>query len=187
MTATSLEHAETAVAILLRLIGEDPTREGLRDTPERVARTLTEMTCGYWEDPADILATTFEVACDELIVVRDLDFVSLCEHHLLPFTGTATIAYLPNERIVGLSKLARLVHLYARRLQIQERLTTQIGEALMTHVAPLGVGVIVQARHTCMTARGIRTDGEMVTSSLLGVLRTNEALRAEFLALRGRA
>lgn len=186
MTDAELGTATQAVRSLLAAIGEDPDRDGLVGTPDRVVRALTEMTCGYWEDPADVLATTFPVACDELVVVRDLTFVSLCEHHLLPFTGTATVGYLPGDRIVGLSKLARLVHVYARRLQVQERLTTQIAEAVMTHLAPRGVGVVVEASHACMAARGVRTPGVMATSSLLGKLRTNAALRAEFLHLHTR-
>lgn len=183
MTTTTTD-AAASIRSLLIAIGENPDRDGLADTPIRVARALREMTMGYWEDPADLLGVTFAVNCDELVVVRDIPFTSLCEHHLLPFTGTATIGYLPGERVVGLSKLARLVHLYARRLQIQERLTTDIAEAIDTHLTPQAVGVIIAAEHSCMAARGVRSAGTMLTSSLRGKLRTEGPLRAEFLSLR---
>lgn len=173
-----------AVSRLLEMIGEDPSRPGLRDTPSRVVRSLAEMTAGYTEDPASILDRTFDGKSDELIVVRDIEFVSLCEHHLLPFIGTAIIGYLPNDRVVGLSKLPRVVHCYSRRLQMQERLTAEIAEAIYKHLEPRGVGVILSATHLCMAARGVRTRGQMVTSSLLGELREDANLRTEFLSLR---
>lgn len=187
MTDLRPDVAETAVRDLLVSLGEDPDRDGLVDTPARVVRALRELTMGSYEDPADILSTTFAVDCDELVVVRDIPFASLCEHHLLPFTGTATVGYLPGERVVGLSKIARLVACFARRLQVQERMTVEIAEAMLTNLNPRGVGVVVEARHSCMSVRGVRSSGSMVTSSLLGRLRTNPSARAEFLNLRGGA
>lgn len=174
-----------AVLRLLQHIGEDPTRDGLRDTPRRVVKALRELTSGYALDPAEVLGTTFEVSHDEMIVVRNVPFSSLCEHHMLPFTGTATIGYVPAEggRIVGLSKLARLVDLYARRLQVQERMTDQIAAAVEEHLSTIGVGVIVKAHHTCMSMRGIGKAGEMVTSRMTGALRDKPEARAEFLKL----
>lgn len=172
-----------AVTRLLEFIGEDPTRDGLIETPRRVVRSLTELTAGYRSDPATILDCTFDVAYDEMVVVRDVPFVSLCEHHLLPFTGTATLGYIPTSRVVGLSKLARLVDCYAQRLQVQERLTRQIAEAIDTNLEPAGVGVVVRAEHSCMSARGVRKAAPMITSTMLGALRDKPPARAEFLAL----
>lgn len=167
-------------------IGEDPERQGLLDTPERVDRAWQYWTSGYAQDPSEILKV-FEDGAEEyneLIVVRGIPVYSHCEHHLAPFFGTATVGYTPNGRIVGLSKMTRLVDCYAKRLQVQERLTIQIAEALMKHIEPLAVGVVVRCRHMCMESRGIRTPGqETVTSALLGEMRTNFALRSEFLAL----
>lgn len=182
------EHAATqdlehSLAQLLAALGDDPTREGLRATPRRMLAMLTEMTGGLQQDPATILGTVFTEPCDEMIVVRQVPFWSLCEHHLLPFHGWATVGYIPDGcRIVGLSKIPRLVHCFARRLQVQERLTTQIAQALEQHVRPLGVGVVVCGEHTCMQMRGIRSPGAMVTSCVLGALREAEP-RAEFFAL----
>lgn len=174
---------EDAVVRLLEFVGEDPRRDGLVDTPARVIRSFAEMTDGYRVNVEELLTRTFEERCDEMVIVRDIEFTSLCEHHLLPFVGSATVGYVPDERVVGLSKLARLVDAYARRLQVQERMTTQIAEAIWTHLAPLGVGVVVSARHSCMGCRGVRKPGaEMVTSSLLGVFREKPEARAEFLA-----
>lgn len=176
--------ALAAVVELLYHIGEDPGREGLLDTPARVARALREMTSGYEEDPAEILGTTFDVACDELVVLRGIRFTSLCEHHMLPFTGTATVGYLPGARVVGLSKLARLVLCFARRLQVQERLTRQVARAIMEHLDAAGAGVVVRAHHHCMGCRGVKQpDAEMVTSAMLGAFRDDPAARAELLAL----
>lgn len=176
-----------AVRRLLQFIGEDPEREGLLDTPKRVVKAYAEMTAGYSEDPAAILSTTFDDRCDEMVMLRGIDFVSLCEHHLLPFTGTAVVGYVPGDRVVGLSKLARLVECYARRLQVQERLTNQIAYALLDHLDARGVGVVIRAHHSCMGNRGVRKPGaEMVTSAMLGVLRDDTAARAEFLALADR-
>ncbi|HTH43831.1 MAG TPA: GTP cyclohydrolase I FolE [Oxalicibacterium sp.] len=171
---------------LLQHLGEDPARQGLLDTPKRVEKAWKHWTAGYRQDPADILKV-FEDGAEqynELIIVRNIPVYSHCEHHLAPFFGSATIGYTPNGKIVGLSKLTRLVDCFARRLQVQERLTIQIAETLMEHVAPLSVGVLIQCRHMCMESRGIQTPGEeTVTSALLGEMRTNLALRSEFLTL----
>lgn len=183
------EHpAEDAVVRLLEAIGEDPTREGLLDTPKRVVKAMREMTEGSERDAAEVLGTTFDVGnVDELILVSGVEFSSMCEHHLLPFVGTATVGYLPAEqgRVVGLSKLARLVDLFAHRLQVQERMTSQIAEAIMEHLGAQAAGVIVAAHHSCMGCRGVRKNAVMVTSSMLGRLRTDPTMRAEFTALAG--
>ena len=171
---------------LLTHVGEDPTRQGLHETPQRVDRAWKHWTSGYGQDPAEILKVFEDGAqqYNELIVVRGIPVYSHCEHHLAPFFGTATIGYTPNGKIIGLSKMTRLVDCFAKRLQVQERLTIQIAEALMTHVEPLSVGVVIRCRHMCMESRGIRTPGqETVTSALLGEMRTNLGLRTEFLAL----
>jgi len=171
---------------LLAHLGEDPERQGLRDTPARVDKAWQHWTSGYQSDPAEVLKV-FEDGAEqynELIMVRNIPVYSHCEHHLAPFFGTATIGYTPNGKIVGLSKLTRLVDCFAKRLQVQERLTIQIADALMTHVQPLSVGVIIRCRHLCMESRGIRTPGEeTVTSALLGEMRDNLGLRNEFLTL----
>lgn len=181
----STSDAEHAVTTLLRLIGEDPARDGLRDTPERVVKALLEMTAGYDESPADILSKTFAEHSDELIVLRGIDFHSICEHHLLPFHGVAHVGYLPG-RIVGISKLARLVHCFARRLQIQERLTQQVASAVETHLEARGVGVIIAAHHLCMGCRGVKLPAtELITSAMLGTLRNSAETRSEFLRLCG--
>lgn len=172
-----------AVVRLLQHIGEDPTREGLVDTPKRVLKALTEMTGGYDDDPAVVLGTTFDVAYDELVAVTGIEFVSMCEHHMLPFVGTAAVGYLPSDRVVGLSKLARIVDTYARRLQVQERMTNQIAEAIHTVLHPLGVAVVVRAEHSCMSCRGVRKRSAMVTSAMHGRFRDNAELRNEFLML----
>ncbi len=172
---------EEAVVTLLRWVGEDPERDGLRDTPARVAKAWREMTSGYDDDPAEILARTFEEWSDEMIILRGISFHSTCEHHLLPFHGEAIVGYLPG-KVVGISKLARLVDCFARRLQIQERMTSQIAEAIEAHLGARGVGVIVRAHHLCMGCRGVRQEQtEMVTSSMLGTLRSDAASRSEFL------
>ena len=168
----------------LEWIGEDPTREGLRETPQRVLKALGELTAGYGQDPASLLQVTFQADCDQMVVVRDIPYHSLCEHHLLPFHGQVTLGYVPSEgRVVGLSKLPRLVHCFARRLQVQERLTTQIADALQAIVRPAGVGVAVTGSHTCMQMRGIRSSGVMLTSALRGVFLEKPEARAEFLSL----
>lgn len=175
--------AEAAVETLLRAVGENPERDGLQETPSRVVRALIEMTAGYNESPAEILSKTFAEHSDELIVLRGIDFHSTCEHHLLPFHGVAHVGYLPG-KVVGISKLARLVHCFARRLQIQERMTQQIAEAVETHLQARGVGVIVTARHLCMAGRGVmQPASDLVTSSMLGTLRSNPVTRSEFLRL----
>lgn len=171
---------------LLKHLGEDPSRQGLLDTPQRVEKAWAHWTSGYASNPADILKVFEDGAeqVNELILVRGIPVYSHCEHHLAPFFGTATIGYTPNGKIVGLSKLTRLVDCFAKRLQVQERLTIQVAEALMEHVQPLSVGVVVRCRHMCMESRGIQTPGEeTVTSALLGEMRTNLGLRSEFLAL----
>ncbi|OFV89552.1 MAG: GTP cyclohydrolase I FolE [Acidobacteria bacterium RBG_16_68_9] len=175
----------SAVRVLIRGLGENPERDGLRGTPPRVVRSLFEMTCGYRDDPAAILSTTFAEQYDEMIVVEPVEFWSLCEHHLLPFHGTARVGYLPSGRVVGLSKIARLVHCFARRLQIQERMTKEIAEAIRDHLGAAGVGVVVRATHLCMAARGVRSASMMTTSSMLGAMR-GPAARSEFLSLARR-
>jgi GTP cyclohydrolase I len=176
--------AKAAVEILLEFIGEDTDRPDLADTPTRVAKAWMEMTAGYEMNPKEILSTCFEDNTDELIVVRGIEFTSLCEHHVLPFVGTATVGYIPTGRIVGLSKIPRLVECFAKRLQVQERMTRQIAEAMVDNLAPLGVGVVVQASHSCMGCRGVRQpSAQMVTSSVLGALRDVPQARAEFLSL----
>ena len=172
-----------AVVRLLQHIGEDPARDGLIDTPKRVVKALRELTVGYTMNPATVLGTTFDVTCDEMIIVSGIKFASLCEHHMLPFHGTVTVGYIPGERVVGLSKIARLVEVYARRLQVQERMTRQIAEAMETHLNATGVGVIVQGEHACMAHRGIGKQATMTTSAMLGVMRTNDAARTELLTL----
>lgn len=171
---------------LLISLGEDPDRAGLVETPSRVAKAWKHWASGYAQDPAECLKV-FEDGAEqynELIVVRNIPVYSHCEHHLAPFFGSATIGYVPNGKIVGLSKLTRLVDCFAHRLQVQERLTIQIANALMTHLEPQAVGVVIRCRHLCMESRGIRTQGEeTVTSSMLGALQPNQALRAEFFAL----
>lgn len=176
--------AEYGVRNLLILMGEDPEREGLRDTPARVLKAFAEMTRGYQADPAAILSTTFSEQSDEIVMVRGVRFTSLCEHHLLPFVGTVDVGYLPGEQVVGLSKLARLVECFAQRLQVQERMTRQIAEAIEQHLNALGVGVVVRAHHSCMGCRGVKQqDAQMITSAMLGVFRNRTEIRSEFLTL----
>src|SRR4051812_14024479 len=175
--------ASEAVTTILRFIGEDPSRDGLLDTPARVLKAWREMTSGYADDPAEILSRTFEESSDEMVVLRGISFYSTCEHHMLPFYGTASVGYLPG-RVVGISKLARLVSCFARRLQIQERMTRQIAEAVEEHLDARGVGVVIRAHHLCMGCRGVRQEEtEMVTSSMLGTLRSDATSRAEFFRL----
>jgi len=181
------ESIEDHVRGLLRDIGEDESREGLQRTPERVARALRFFSKGYAEDPKAIVSgALFVEDYQEMIVLRDLDFYSLCEHHLLPFFGKAHVAYIPRNRIVGVSKLARLVEVFARRLQVQERLTTQVATTLVEQLNPLGVGVVLKAEHLCMRMRGIeKQNSVMVTSAMLGVFRTRYETRQEFMTLIG--
>ena len=178
--------AEAAVRELLCAIGEDPDREGLLETPSRVARACTEIFSGLYEDPAQYLLKQFhEADHEEMIIVRDIPFTSMCEHHLLPFTGRAHVAYIPKKgRITGLSKLARCVEGYARRPQVQERMTSQIADAIMRSLEPLGALVVVEAEHMCMTARGIKKPGSLtITSAVRGSFQEDEKTRAEALAL----
>lgn len=174
--------AHQAVVHLLQELGEDPDREGLQETPRRVVAALREMTQGYREDPAKILSKVFHEHHEGLVLVQDVPFVSLCEHHMLPVTGSVTLGYLPDGKVVGLSKLSRLVQTFARRLQLQERMTAQIADALQEHLAPRGVGVLVRADHACMGLRGVRTPAPMVTTAFRGDLRQN-AEREEFYRL----
>src|SRR5688572_1658592 len=175
---------ERAVREILLAIGEDPDREGLLRTPNRVARAYTELMSGMRTDPCMHLKTVFRERYDEVVLLRDIEFHSLCEHHLLPFTGKAHVAYLPDGKVVGLSKLARLVEGYARRPQVQERLTTQIADALMEELQPAGAVCVIEATHTCMTIRGANKPGStMVTSALRGIFKDNPSSRAEVLSL----
>ena len=176
---------EATVKLLLRLMGEDPRREGLRRTPLRVKQALQFLTAGYRQDPKKILARAFtQVKHDEMVVVKDIDFFSLCEHHLLPFFGKCHVAYVPNKKIIGLSKIPRLVDAFARRLQVQEQLTTQIAEALQQHLQPLGVACVIEASHLCLMMRGVqKQNARAVTSAMLGAFRASEKTRAEFLTL----
>ncbi len=170
---------------IIKLMGEDPNREGLRKTPERFEKAFKFLTSGYHQNIEHLLnGATFSVTYDEMVIVKDIEFFSLCEHHLLPFFGKAHVAYLPDKRVLGLSKIARLVNMFARRLQIQERLTSQIATALDEKIAPQGVGVIIEARHLCMQMRGVeKQHGQAVTSSMLGAFRHNKQTRDEFLSL----
>ena len=175
---------EKAVREILIAVGEDPDREGLLKTPNRVARAYGELMAGLREDPKRHLKTVFTEQYDEVVLLRDIEFHSLCEHHLLPFTGRAHVAYLPGGKVVGLSKLARLVEGFARRPQVQERLTTQIADALMEELQPAGAACVIQATHTCMTIRGAKKHGStMVTSALRGVFKSDARSRAEILSL----
>lgn len=175
---------ESAVVRLIEHIGEDPTREGLVKTPARVIKALTEMTSGYALDPAEVLGTVFNETSDEMVVLHGITFASMCEHHMLPFTGTATVGYVPDGKVVGLSKMARLVHMYARRMQVQERMTSQIASAMWDNLRPLGVGVVIHGHHQCMSVRGVKEPGGiMTTSALLGIMKHSDATRHEFLRL----
>ena len=175
---------EDAIRELLLAIGEDPERDGLRDTPNRVARMYEEITGGIDQDAADVLSVQFDEAHQEMVLIRDMPFYSLCEHHLLPFFGTAHVAYVPYGKVVGISKLARAVDIFAKRPQVQERLTSQIADAIMEVVAPAGAAVVMRAEHLCMSMRGVRKPGtSIVTSALRGIFESNEATRAEALSL----
>lgn len=178
--------AEAAVRTLIRWAGDDPDREGLADTPGRVARSYRELFSGYATDPQEYLKRTFEEVggYDELVVLRDIRVVSFCEHHMLPVIGKAHVGYLPTDRVVGISKLARVVNGFSRRLQIQEKLTADIAEAIQDTLRPAGVGVVIEAEHSCMTLRGVNTPGSTLTTSrLLGVIRHDARTREEFLRL----
>ena len=185
-TGKDSRELEDAVRVILRHMGEDPDREGLQRTPARVAKAYEFLTSGYAKDPKTAIngALFSEQDYQEMILCKDLDFYSLCEHHLLPFMGKAHVAYLPNRKIVGISKLARMVEIYARRLQVQERLTTQIAQTLMEEIDPLGVAVVLEAEHLCMRMRGVEKQNSYVTTpAMLGVFRTNHETRHEFMQL----
>ena len=178
--------AEAAVRELLYAIGEDPEREGLHETPARVARAYAELTQGLRQSPRDVLTTTFDLGHEEMVLVRDIELWSMCEHHLVPFTGVAHVGYIPAEtgKITGLSKLARLVDVYAKRPQVQERLTTQVADSLMEILEARGVIVVIEAEHLCMTMRGVRKAGaRTITSAVRGMMLTHQATRAEAMAL----
>jgi GTP cyclohydrolase I len=177
---------EAAVRVMLRWAGENPDREGLRETPARVARSYRELFAGYDTDPREYLEKVFEEVggYDELVVLRDIRFVSFCEHHMLPVVGRAHVGYLPTSRVVGISKLARVVHGFARRFQIQEKMTAEIAQAIDDVLHPQGVGVVIEAEHSCMTLRGVNTPGaSLTTSRLMGVIRDDPRTREEFLRL----
>nr|WP_029622752.1 GTP cyclohydrolase I FolE [Sphingomonas elodea] len=182
------ENVAEAIRTLLRWAGDDPGREGLLDTPQRVARAWKEYCAGYAEDPGHHLSRVFEEVggYDEIVLLKDIPFQSHCEHHMAPITGKASIAYLPRNHVVGISKLARVLHAFARRLQVQERLTAEVADCIWNHLHPQGVAVVIEAQHGCMTGRGVRTPGVgMVTSRMMGVFREDERSRAEVLKLMG--
>ena len=182
------DHVQDAVRTILRWAGDDPEREGLIDTPQRVARAWKEYCQGYGEDPSHHLSRTFEEVggYDEVVLLKDIPFQSHCEHHMAPIIGKASIAYLPNDRVVGISKLARVLHGFARRLQVQERLTAEVADCIWDHLHPQGVAVVIEASHACMTARGVRTPGvAMTTSRMMGCFREDERSRKEVLSLMG--
>ncbi len=176
-----------SIEILIKTIGENPKREGLEKTPARVDELWKLLSSGYKQNPKKIISESlFTTELEDMVLVRDLDFYSMCEHHLLPFFGKVHVAYLPNKKIVGISKIARLVEVYSRRLQVQERMTHEIADVLMDVMKPKGVAVVVEARHLCMEMRGVEKSGnDIVTSSMLGAFRKNPATRSEFLALIG--
>jgi GTP cyclohydrolase I len=183
-TLTSATYEELVREMIVRL-GEDPDREGLLRTPERVAKAMQFLVKGYKEDPAVLLSDAlFTVSYDEMVIVKDIEMFSLCEHHLLPFFGKVHVAYIPKGKVIGLSKIPRLIDAFSRRLQIQERLTTQIAEAIQNAIEPQGVGVVIEARHLCMMMRGVeKQHSSAVTSSMLGCFRSEEETRTEFLSL----
>lgn len=182
------EEVADAVRTLIRWAGDDPSREGLLDTPARVARAWKEYARGYEEDPGDHLSRTFKEVggYDEIVLLKDVPFQSHCEHHMAPIMGKAAIAYLPRDRVVGISKLARVLHGFARRLQVQERLTAEVADSIWNHLHPHGVAVVIEASHGCMTSRGVNTPGVMMTTSrMMGVFRDDDRSRREVLALMG--
>src|SRR6202163_1826725 len=186
--ATGVEKSESIADLvrrMLQLIGENSDRDGLRHTPERFEKALRFLTSGYHQDPQKLLnSAMFSVCYDQMVLVKDIEFYSLCEHHLLPFFGRCHVAYIPDKKVVGLSKIPRLVNLFARRLQIQERLTNQIATAIQQKINPLGVGVVIEARHMCMVMRGVeKQNSQAVTSAMLGSFRENVQTREEFLSL----
>ncbi|MDX2143169.1 MAG: GTP cyclohydrolase I FolE [Rhodospirillaceae bacterium] len=189
-TRPSRVQAEEAVRTLIRWAGDDPDREGLVGTPDRVVRSYDEFFAGYAQDPEAILRTTFEEVegYDEMVLLKDIPFESHCEHHMVPIIGKAHVAYLPNKRVVGISKLARVVEAYAKRLQIQEKMTAQVANAINNVLSPKGVAVVVEGEHQCMTTRGVQKKGvAMVTSTMLGAFRDDASTRREFLAFIGKS
>nr|WP_290665327.1 GTP cyclohydrolase I FolE [Ardenticatena sp.] len=181
----NLETSANAVRMLLAAIGEDPTREGLERTPERVARMYAELTAGYYMDPEELVNDAlFDIFYDEMVIVRDIEFYSLCEHHLLPFFGHAHVAYIPNGRVIGLSKIPRVVEMFARRLQVQERMTVQIADFLEETLSPKGVAVVVEGVHMCSMMRGVKkANARMVSSAMRGIFRSDPRTRNEFVNL----
>lgn len=179
------EKIEAGVRLILEGMGEDPSREGLVDTPARVARAYEELCCGIGQDPAELFKVSFGADCQEIVLVRDIPFYSLCEHHLLPFFGVAHVAYIPGAdgRVCGISKLARVVDLYARRLQLQERLTAQVADAVVANLRPQGVMVVVEAEHLCMTMRGVKKPGSRTTTSAVRGVFRDATTRAEAMSL----
>jgi GTP cyclohydrolase IA len=184
-SSTSPDVLEEAVSTMIRELGEDPGREGLLRTPHRVAKSMRYLTSGYRQNADEVLnGALFSVSYDEMVIVKNIEVFSLCEHHLLPFFGRCHIAYIPTAKVIGLSKLPRLVDVFARRLQVQERLTTQIAEIIMQKINPMGVGVIIEAKHLCMIMRGVEKQNSVaVTSTMLGVFRNSQQTREEFLSL----
>jgi GTP cyclohydrolase I len=175
------ERARENIKEILSYIGENPNREGLKETPKRVIKSWEKLFGGYRQNPTSVLKTFTEGSCDEMVILKDIEFYSMCEHHLQPFFGTISIGYLPNKKVIGISKLARLVEIYSRRLQIQEKLVAEIADSLMQHLKPLGVMVVCKAKHMCICSRGVQKhNAEMITSALRGVFKKNE-VRQEFL------
>ena len=180
---TVSDHHKAAIRYMFLHIGEDPDREGLVDTPKRIIKSWDELYSGYGKDPKVVLGVTFKAESDDMIILKDIEFASSCEHHAMPFTGRCHIGYIPKDRMVGISKLARLVDIYSRRLQVQERMTTQIADAIMEHLNPLGCMVVVDAVHLCMRIRGVsKQNSTMVTHAVRGIFSDDTPLRAEFLA-----
>ena len=179
------EGLEATISGMLQMLGEEPNRPGLAGTPQRVAKSLRFLTSGYRQDPEQVLnGALYEVAYAEMVIVKDIEIFSLCEHHLLPFFGRCHVAYIPSKKVIGLSKIPRLVDVFARRLQIQERLTNQIAQTIMERIRPLGVGVVIEARHLCMIMRGVEKQNSVaITSAMLGVFRSAQRTREEFLTL----
>ena len=183
VTEVNQEKIQEAIQIIIEAIGENPDRQGLQNTPARVARAYTELLSGYWENSETIInGALFEVTYDEMVIVRDIEFYSLCEHHMLPFMGRAHVAYIPRGHVIGLSKIPQIIDMFARRLQVQERLTRQIADSIHELLQPHGVAVVVEALHTCSMMRGVKKhDARMTTSAMLGAFRSSLATRQEFL------
>lgn len=182
-TMNAGRNAQNLIRTMLAVIGENENRDGLLETPSRVVKSWSEVYAGYWMDPKEVFKT-FDETSDEMVIVKDIEFYSMCEHHMLPFFGKAHIGYLPGKRVLGLSKFARLVEIFSRRLQVQERLTKQVADALMKGLRPRGVGVIMEAQHLCMMMRGVqKQNSSCTTSSMLGSFRNDSKVRAEFLSM----